>query len=273
MDAVSQQALGLMPRADLAARPPVVAVTSGKGGVGKTSLVANLGAILAARGQRVLLIDADYGLANLGVVFGVTAKRTLEDALEGRASLAETILSPLPNLALLPAGNGIRRLAALSATATGALLAGATELTRAYDLVLVDTAAGIAPAVLATLAWADEVVVVTGDDPASFVDSYAVLKLVLEEDAAKPVALIVNRVQRRADGERIQRNLAVVAERFLGRSPEALGVVPQDTQLAAAVRAQRLVAVDAPGSAAVKALTSLAPRLGRLQRPCPALAG
>ena len=239
----------------------MTAIASGKGGVGKTTVVANTAAVLATEGFRVLAVDADFGLANLALMLGVTPGPTLEDALEGRATLSSTLLEPLPGLTLVPGANGVRRLGALSPLATRALLDGIETLTAGFDLVLVDVAAGIAPPVLATLGWADDVVVVLGEDPASFVDAYAVLKLVLEEVPDKAVMTLVNRVRNQAEGEKLGRNLATVCERFLGRSPELAGVVPSDPALGHAVRSQRLVATEDPEAPSSRALQLFAGRV------------
>lgn len=174
---MSDQAGSLRTRVS-ARRARVITITSGKGGVGKTTLVANLGLVIARLGRRVLLLDGDLGLANLAILFNQAPKRTLEDALAGRCSMQDVVLVVNEGLAVLPAAAGVARLAELPDDERRPLLGDIARLGTEYDLLLIDTGAGIGATVQDLVALADRVFLVTTQEPTALSDAYGLLKAV-----------------------------------------------------------------------------------------------
>ena len=173
----------------------VIAVTSGKGGVGKTFVSANLAAALARAGQRVLVLDADLGLANLDVVLNLCARVTLHDVFSGRAELADA-LQPAPcGFTVLLAGSGLLEYSRMTPELHDRLVEVVDAVRPDFDLVLLDTGAGISDVVLFTLSLADELLVVVTPEPTSLTDAYAAIKLLATTQAARPVRLLVNQAQ------------------------------------------------------------------------------
>ncbi|MEQ8485068.1 MAG: MinD/ParA family protein [Pseudomonadales bacterium] len=239
----------------------VITVTSGKGGVGKTSVAVNLAVSLARRGQSVLLLDADLGLANVDVLLGLQPRATLAQVLDGSLSLEDVMVEGPAGLQVVPAASGVSAMANLGVREQGGLIAAFSELPMAPDVVVVDTASGIGHAVTSFCQAAHELVVVACDDPASITDAYALIKVLSRERGVRRFRLLGNRLRDDAHGRRLHKALQVVCDRFLDVSLDYLGFVPEDRMMGRAARSQRAL-VDvfpaSPAALALKKLTRLA---------------
>ena len=245
----------------------ITAVTSGKGGVGKTFVAANLAAALARAGQRVLVLDADLGLANLDVVLNLAARVTLHDVFTGRATL-EDALQPAPGgFSVLLAGSGLVEYSRMTPEVRDKLLALVREVRPHYDHILLDTGAGISDVVLFTVSLADEVLVVTTPEPTSLTDAYATIKVLAATQAARPMRLLVNQVHRVGEGQAVRTQLQAVVDRFV--NPAAawplqlafLGEVPMDAAVRESIQRRALLLESLPGSPAAMALVAAAGKL------------
>ena len=248
----------------------LVAVASGKGGVGKTSLTLNLAALAARQGQRVLLFDGDTGLANADVQLNVQPVADLAMVLHGNASL-RAIVTPVPTLSsprggkvdLLAGRAGDLGLAHLSQPVVAGLLRELGEMSEDYDLTLIDVAAGVAPTQLQMCAAANLLVLVTTPDPAALTDAYAVLKLLWQQHGVMQAQLVVNMASA-AEAKMVHQRLEVAGKNFLKLPPlPLLGQVPNCKQFGTAVRQHALAAVRFPNSPAVAALADIVPQLRR----------
>lgn len=239
----------------------VLAITSGKGGVGKTNVVAGLAMALAQTGQRVTVLDADFGLANLDILLGLTPTHTLEHVLRGEKLLEEIVLDGPLGIRVIPASSGIQELTRLDTTAELRLVQGLQRVAEGQDWLLIDTAAGIHDSVVKLLLAAQEVILVTTPEPTSLVDAYAMVKVVHLRDPQKPLWMMVNNAQTQAEAEETLEQLQAAVQRFLGRELQVLGMVPADPCLLQSVREQRGVVERFPRSPAALAFRALADQL------------
>lgn len=232
---------------------PVFAVTSGKGGVGKTNVVANLATALARRKKRVLVIDADLGLANLDLFLGVKPVHTMEDFFAGTVALNELIIANRDGVLLLPGASGVQAMTALSTAQKITLLTELDVLSHDVDLVLIDTGSGISDAVTYFTTAAQEIVVVATAEPSSITDAYAMIKVLASGHQQKRFSILANNVVDAAEATRLFETLSSAALRFLNASLDYIGWIPRDPQLLRAVAQARTVvsaAADAPSSRA-----------------------
>ncbi|HEY7558902.1 MAG TPA: MinD/ParA family protein [Candidatus Binatia bacterium] len=237
---------------------PVFAITSGKGGVGKTTVTANLATTLARKGQRVLAIDADVGLANLDLLFGVKPAYTIADFFSGRAAIDEIVTTTPQGVMILPGASGVQQLTALSGAQKLALASGLESLARQVDLVIIDTCSGISDAATYFATAAQQIVVVVTPEPASLTDAYALIKVLASTYGEKHFKILFNNIEGEDQARRLFDNLSRVAVRFLNVSLDCLGWIPRDPQFLAAVAHSRLVveeAADAPSARAFGVVT------------------
>ncbi len=244
-----------------------LAVTSGKGGVGKTNVAVNLALEWAALGRRLTLLDADLALANADVLLGLNPQYHLGHVLQGLRSLEEVIIEVAYGLRLIPGGSGVEELANLAGQQHTRLIGELQTLEAAADCMIIDTAAGLAENVTGVLHAADEVIIVTTPDPTAVVDAYAVIKVLHQHNPAQPLLLIVNDVVGIGDAQRIFTQLQTAVTRFLGRKLTLLGTIPRDAQLAEAVRAQVPVVLYAPDAPASRSIRLIAKQLESEQAP------
>lgn len=238
-----------------------IAITSGKGGVGKTFVTVNLGIALARRGLSVLIVDADLGLANVDTMLGLTPRATVRQVLAGECALADVLIDGPAGTRIVPAASGFEDVARLGGQRLYELLADLHLLAQGYDVALIDTAAGIAPAVLGATLLADRKVVVATPEPTALTDAYALLKVLATRYGALDADVIVNQARSRAEAARTFAHLARVTERFLGFTPRSLGHLPHDGEVVAAIRRQQPVLDLAPRTPVSLALEALAARL------------
>src|SRR4051795_7398692 len=193
----------------------VVAVTGGKGGVGKTTIAVNLAASLAARGKQVMLLDGDLGLANVDVFLGLTPRLTLADVIAGNCTLEEVVLDAPQGFKVVPAASGITQLAELDKLTHLGLVRAFGDLTTRLDFMVVDTAPGIAGSVLQFSQAAQQVLVVICDEPASLTDAYALIKILSRDHGVKQFRVLVNQSRGRGLGQSLFQRFERVAARFL----------------------------------------------------------
>jgi flagellar biosynthesis protein FlhG len=238
-----------------------IAVTSGKGGVGKTSLSVNLAVALARLGHRVGLVDADFALGNVDVLLGLTPDQHLGAVLAGSRSIADITLDGPAGVRVIPAGSGVRALTELDDRAFARLTAAIDEAGKGLDFLLFDTASGISDLVLDVLGLADYVLVVTSYDPAAVVDAYALIKVVTSASPGKPIGVAVNSARDAEEGQRVYRQISLAATRFLGRSLRYDGHIVEDRALRESLLAQVSLVEDASTSPASRCIRRLACRL------------
>jgi len=258
------------PASPPARRARILAVTSGKGGVGKTFVSANLAAALARRGERVLVLDADLGLANLDVVLNLFPKITLHDVFTGKASLEEAILPAPGGFSVLLAGSGLVEYSRLTAEIREQLLKIIEVVAPRYDRILLDTGAGISDVVLFAVSLATEVLVVATPEPTSLTDAYATIKVLATQQQRSAIALVVNQVSRSGEGRVVRAQLQQVIDRFVtpalpaGSAAvklELLGEIPTDTAVREAVQRRQLLLETFPGSEAAQGIVAVAAKL------------
>jgi len=256
--------------ARVTARARILAVTSGKGGVGKTFVSANLAAALAQRGERVLVLDADLGLANLDVVLNLFPKITLHDVFTGKAELEQAILPAPGGFSVLLAGSGLVEYSRLTPEVSEKLRDVIEQVAPRFDRILLDTGAGISDVVLYAVSLADEVLVVATPEPTSLTDAYATIKVLATQQQRSGVRLLVNQVTRQGEGRVIRGQLQQVVDRYVSpqmHDPSApfklelLGEVPIDTAVREAVQKRRLLLELQPGSPAAQGISAAAERL------------
>lgn len=239
----------------------VISVTSGKGGVGKSTIVANLAVELEKRGQRVLLFDGDLGMANLDIMFQVKPTKSVGDVISGSATLHDILIPITPSISLIPGGSGLFELQRLPAHAKQVLLDQVSDLGSVYDTMLIDTAPGIADNVLYLNSAAQEIVLVLTPDPASMADAYALMKVLHQRQRESRFSVLCNQVRDEADGQKLFARLQSVAARFLPISLNYRGCVPADPHLRQCTRGQQIVCQTVPQSESARALAALAGRL------------
>ena len=247
-------------------RARVIAVTSGKGGVGKTVITANLALSFAMSNRRVMLLDADFGLANLDVVLGLSPKGNIRDVVFGQAGIGDVIIEGPEGLRLIPAGSGIRALADLTQLQVKGIFDEAVGYDESVDVFLIDTAAGIAAGVAGILLSADEVVIVAEPEPTAVLDAYAVIKTLVSKRPDASVYVVANCVSSEEQGLTVFSNLQTVAARFLSKELVYLGSIPQDPRVADAVRSRKPSLTEFPNCCFSIAIRKLARTLDRLDR-------
>jgi flagellar biosynthesis protein FlhG len=249
------------------ARARITAVTSGKGGVGKTFISVNLAAALARQGRRVLVLDADLGLANLDVMLDLVPKITLHDVFTGKSSLEDAILPAPGGFSALLAGSGMVEYSRMTPEVRDQLLQVIDTVAPRYDHVILDTGAGISDVVLYAVSLADEVLVVVTPEPTSMTDAYATIKVLASTQARTLVKLVVNQTRRHGEGRTVCQQLQQVIDRFVNPGLatavrlELMGQVPLDIAVRDSVLRRQLLLESLPGSPAALAVAAVGTRL------------
>lgn len=236
----------------------VYAITSGKGGVGKTAVVANIATAMAKLGKKVLILDADLGLANIDVVFGLAPKYNLNHFFSGDQSLSSIMVDGPNGIKILPAGSGVQNFTRLDSIQKLKLLDGLDQMHNEFDFVLIDTEAGISENVTYFNTAAQEILVVTTPDPTAITDAYALMKLLSTQYHEKRFNLVVNQIQHENEALDVYRKLTMVSNRYLDISIDFLGSIPSDRQMTDAIRKQRVIVDLFPSSKISAAFFNLA---------------
>ncbi len=239
----------------------VIAVTGGKGGVGKSNVSVNLSIGLAELGRRVVLLDADLGLANIDILLGLSSSRTIEDVLQGECDLADIMLTGPGGIRIVPASSGTQRLSQLNSMEHAGLIQAFSDLGDDIDVLVVDTAAGISDGVMSFVRAAQEVIVVVTDEPTSITDAYAQIKLLNRDYGLFRFRVVANMVKSPQEGNALFNKLTKVTDRFLDVAMQYVGAVPQDDAVRRAVQRQRAVLDAYPRSKAGTAFRALAKKV------------
>lgn len=246
-------------------RARVIAVASGKGGVGKTNIVVNLGLILARQGRRTLVFDADLGLANVDILMGLVPGHTITEVITGRRNLSEVVVSGPGGLLLIPGASGIQELADLDPATRNRLIGELEALAREVDVILVDSGAGISQAVFSFAAAAGEAIVVATPEPTSITDAYGLIKGL--QRLRVRVNLLVNRAISYTEGRQTAQRLQGACRRFLQLELPLLGIIPEDSHVGEAVRRQQPFCELYPRCQAARALEEAAARINGQEPP------
>lgn len=238
-----------------------IAITGGKGGVGKSNLSVNLSLELGSLGNRIGLLDADFALANADLLCGVSPSFHLGHVVAGVKELEDIVISLAPNVDLIPGGSGVEELASFSITDEPHVFEKVRRMDANLDFLVIDTAAGIAENVAGILAAASEVIVVVTPDPTSIVDAYATIKVVLRRAPGKQISVVVNNIVGIGDAEQVYQSINAAVHGFLDHHLNFLGMIPHDGQVQEAIRKQIPIVRYAPGSPASRAIRLIAKQL------------
>lgn len=265
-EARMDQAAGLR---DMVNPSPVraIAVTGGKGGVGKTNVSVNLAVAMAEAGRKVMLLDADLGLANIDVVLGLHPKFDLSDVLRGERALEEILVEGPSGIRVVPGASGIKDMAELSAAEHAGIVRAFSDVGGQVDTLIIDTAAGISDSVISFSRASHELVVVVCDEPASITDAYAIVKLMNRDYGVQRFRILANMVRSAQEGREIYNKMCRVTDRYLDVTLSFLGAIPYDDALRKAVRAQRTVVEAFPRSRVTQAFRNLAKKIDTWPQP------
>jgi flagellar biosynthesis protein FlhG len=241
--------------------PRVITVASGKGGVGKTNLVVNLGIALSRLGQRVVVMDADLGLANVDIIMGIVPMHSLSDVVRGAKSLEEIMVNGPEGMKIIPGGSGLAELANLSPEQRDRLLDSLLTLETMADILLIDCGAGLSRTVLSFVSAADELIVITTPEPTAITDAYGIIKVVTKFKIHERVSLVVNQVRDHQEGNEIADRFADVSRKFLQVDVSFIGEICSDQQVVRAVKQQQPFITLYPRARATQDVQSIAGRL------------
>jgi len=241
----------------------VITVTSGKGGVGKTNVTVNIAIALSQKGYRVVIIDADLGLSNIDVVFGIVPKYTLLDSINNEMSILDILCDGPGNIKFISGGSGVQELINLDKNSLEAFIANMSILDNIADYILIDTGAGLSDHVMNFVLSADEVLLVTTPEPTSITDAYALVKTVSRTKKECSINVLINRADDENEAESVYNNFSMVAERFLGMKLNKIGYLPFDQLFIKSVKMQRPYLLNYPKNMTSKLLINIADSLAQ----------
>jgi len=245
----------------------VIAVTGGKGGVGKSNVSVNLGIALSAMGRRVVLLDADLGLANIDVLLGITSRQNVANVLAGECSLKDVLVDGPGGIRIVPASSGTQHMTNLSNMEHAGLISAFSELADDIDVLIVDTAAGISESVVSFLRASQELLLVVCDEPTSITDAYALIKLMNRDYDTHRFRVLANMVKNDQEGRQLYEKLYRVTERFLDVALQYVGIIPFDEAVRKSVQRQKAVLEAYPRSKASEAFRDLARKVDNWPLP------
>lgn len=239
----------------------VITVTSGKGGVGKTNVTINLAIALSELGKRVIILDADFGLANIDVLFGIVPQYTLLDVIKDKKNIMEVLTEGPRNTKFISGGSGVEELVKLDRQKLARFVDNMSMLDRMADIIIIDTGAGLSENVMSFITAADEVLLVTTPEPTSITDAYALIKMVSNRDRTKTIRVIVNRSESIGEANDVLNKLVLVADKFLGIRLEPAGYILQDEAVVKAVKQQQPFMILYPKSQAARSIRAISGRI------------
>lgn len=239
----------------------VIAVSGGKGGVGKTNVSLNTSIALAKAGKKVLVLDADLGLANVDVMLGLRVQRNLSHVLSGECELDDIIIEGPHGINIIPATSGTQSMVDLTPSEHAGLIRAFSDMQAKFDVLIIDTAAGISDMVLSFARAAQDVMLVVCDEPTSITDCYALMKLLSRDHEVFKFKVVANMVRSGKEGQQLFAKLTKVSDRFLDVNLELVGVIPFDENIRKSVRKQQVIVDAFPDSPAAKAFTMLAKKI------------
>ncbi|HHV98986.1 MAG TPA: MinD/ParA family protein [Clostridiaceae bacterium] len=239
----------------------VITVTSGKGGVGKTNITVNLAVALSKMGLKVIVIDADFGLANIDVLLGIIPEFTLLDVIKGEKSILEVLCDGPQNIKFISGGSGVEELVRLDKNQLEKFVENIGLLDKLVDIILIDTGAGLSESVMSFVMAADEILLVTTPEPTSIMDAYALIKMVANRDKSKNIRIIANRVETPGEAEDIINKLCIVSYNFLSIKLNSLGYVLRDDMVIRAVKMQQPFLLKYPRCQAAKQIEDISKKI------------
>ncbi len=247
-------------------RTRTISVTSGKGGVGKTTVIANLALSLAKKGKKVLILDGDLGMANVDIFFGVKSQGNVHDIISGSKEMHEILIQVSENVFLVPGGSGVVKLNQMNHFERRAVIEAVGALPMRFDYLLIDTATGINENVLFLNTAVQTVAVVITPDPASFTDAYALIKILSLKFKVNHFSIICNQVGNQEEGLSLYKRFHDVVNKFLLVGLEYLGAIPQDENLRKATQMQRLILRQDANSLSALAIRRMADQIDSSSR-------
>jgi flagellar biosynthesis protein FlhG len=234
----------------------IFAISSGKGGVGKSTITVNLGLSLTLEGKKVLIMDGDLGLANINVIMGIIPKHTLYHVIRGQKTLKEIILQTPEGLNIIPGASGYTQLADLDSNARENLMKSFSEIDD-FDYILIDTGAGINSVVINLIMAADEVIIVTTPEPTSITDSYGLMKSIINRNKNFKLNVIINKAKDEIEGRKVSKRVVDICNKFLNVVPKEIGVVYKDEEVERSIYVQKPFIISAPKSKAADCIFRL----------------
>jgi len=239
----------------------VITVTSGKGGVGKTNITVNLAITLSNMGFKVAILDVDFGFANVDVMLGITAKYTLLELIRGERNIFEVLTDGPNNIQFLSGGSGVEELVQLDKSHIGKFISDISLLDKLFDVILIDTGAGLSRNIMSFILAADEVLLITTPEPTAITDAYAMIKMISKNDKHRVVKVVVNKAESLKEANDILDKLLMVSDRFLSFKVQKTGYILVDDCIPKAVKQQRPFCLSYPKSQASHQITELAMNL------------
>ena len=240
----------------------VITISSGKGGVGKSSFSVNLAIYLSSLNKRVLIIDADFGLANVEVLLGVRPKYNFYHMLKGEKNISEIIIDTKYGVKFISGGNGLKELSNINNTEIKYFIEQFEYLDKIADIIIIDTGAGISPSVTNFLMASDENIIVTTPEPTSFTDAYTLIKVIKEQNnSIDKISLVINKADDKYEADRIFTKISHVCNKFLGINIERLGYIASDTSVIKAIKQQKPAIVSFPESDFSKSIKNIGDRI------------
>ena len=245
----------------------VITITGGKGGIGKTNITANMAVALANKGKKVLVLDADLGLANMDIVLGLESKYNISHVVKGEKTLNEIIIDGPSGIKIVPAASGVKEMASMGYREHAGIIREFNTLSYKPEILLVDSAAGISNDVVAFSRASHDVIVVVCDEPASITDAYALIKLLDREHGIKKFRIITNMVKTHADGRILFNKLLKVSDKFLDVTLDYIGAIPYDDYLKKSIQKQKPVVNAYPRSISATAICKYSDKIDRWPSP------
>jgi flagellar biosynthesis protein FlhG len=236
----------------------VVSISSGKGGVGKSSVAVNLAVAMSRLGTRVLVVDADFGLANIDVMLGATSRYDVSHFLHGEKSLQEIIQMGHEGVLFISGGSGVNDLLDMGEDQLSSLLSGIVRLDAPIDLIIIDTGAGINEKIIQTTLASSETIVVLTPEPTSILDAYALVKTIVKRDSTHPIHIVLNKCDNKKEAQRVQAGFIEVIGRHLGKNANPLGIIMFDQDVPVSIKRQVPITVSDPGCSTSKEISRIA---------------